>query len=75
MVNGNKLSDSTINAAQTLLKYQYPLISGLQNTLLGQKMKFNPILVQSGKDCVVQILHTGRCCNYMNENFIFYLKL
>ena len=75
MVNGNKLSGSTINAAQTLLEYQYPLISGLQNTLLGQKMKFDSILVQSGKDFVVQILYTGRCCNYMNENFIFILKL
>ena len=46
MVNGNMLSGNTINAAQTLLKYQYSLKSGLQK---GQKMKFDSILVQSGK--------------------------
>ena len=44
-----------INAAQTLLKRQYPHISGLQNTLLGEKLQFTPVSSYPA----IQIFFTG----------------
>ena len=56
LVEGNTLGDSTINTVQKILMIQFPLISGFQNTLLGQKLQFKPVIV---KDFAVQVLHTG----------------
>ena len=55
--NGSEVSDNVINAAQTLLKHQFPHILGFQNTLLGYSVKFLSI----SNVPAVQILHTGTC--------------
>ena len=56
LIEGNTLGDSTINTVQKILMIQFPLISGFQNTLLGQKLQFKPI---KDNDFAVQVLHTG----------------
>ncbi len=48
------MTDPIINAAQNLLREQYPNVSGLQNVNLGQVMVFVP---QEGE--FLQILNTG----------------
>ena len=48
------LTDSIINAAQTLLKKANPLMSGLQSVVLGNTMSFD---IEPGE--FVQILHNG----------------
>ena len=64
-----ELTDGVINAAQKLLKQQFPAISGLQNALLGQKLCFSPLPVHTH---AVQILHTGRIYIY---NILFYANI
>ena len=54
--DGEDLNDTIINAAQTLLKRQYPTMGGFQNTLLGQHLQFK---MQDAGVQSVQILHTG----------------
>ena len=49
------LTDNIINAAQALLKQQYPHINGLQNVVLGFTLGY---IGQTEE--FVQILHTGR---------------
>ena len=53
---GKELSDTVVNAAQSILINQYPHISGFQNTLLGPTLKFRSV---SNDTPSVQILHTG----------------
>ena len=53
--NGSEVSDNVINAAQTLLKHQFPHILGFQNTLLGVKF------LSISNVPAVQILHTSTC--------------
>ena len=48
------ITDTIVNAAQHLLKKQFPSISGLQDVALGLVMNFN---IQTGE--FVQILHTA----------------
>ena len=55
--NDVELSDAIVNAAQSLLKSQYPDFSGFQSTLLSEGLKFTPI---SRSVNSVQILHTGK---------------
>lgn len=50
------ISDAIINAAQKLLKSQYPDFAGFQSTLLGGSLEFRPIS-RGWKS--VQILNTG----------------
>ena len=40
---GKELSDTVVNAAQSIFSHQYPHISGFQNTLLGQTLKFRSV--------------------------------
>ena len=50
------LTDDLINAAQGLLKSQFPHINGLQEVGLGQTLSF---AIQTEE--FIQILHTGYC--------------
>lgn len=44
--NGDLLTDNEINAAQALLRKQYPQLGGLQDTLLGKSSSpFSPMFV------------------------------
>ena len=52
--NGEMLTDNAINIAQNILHHQYPLIGGLEDTVLGPCLNFS---VARGK--FVQILHDG----------------
>ena len=54
--DGEWLSDLHISAAQTLLKQQFPHVSGLQDPTLSQTQAFD---TQSGE--FVQVLHTAGC--------------
>ena len=54
-------TDNITNAAQILLRAQFPSIGGFQNTLLGNKLQFNPI---SRDISSIQIHHTG--INFLN---------
>ena len=54
---GLLITDKIINAAQKLLSQQFPHVSSLQSTLLGQKLMFLPLT--SANYYAVQILHTG----------------
>ena len=57
LCQGKDLSDIIINAAQGLLKQQFPNLFGFQNTLFRKNLSFHP--VPSDVHCV-QILHTGQ---------------
>ena len=50
------LTDSIVNAAQALLKNQFPCYAGFQSTLLGEGLKFTPV---DRRKKSVQILNTG----------------
>ena len=50
--NGEWLTDKHINAARSLLKEQFPLQQGLQDTILLQHGKYD-----SGINCLVQVIH------------------
>ena len=53
---GKELSDSIVNAAQSLLSKQFPQFAGFQNTVLGENLKFKSVArVKS-----VQILNSGK---------------
>ena len=54
--DGEWLSDLHINAAQTLLKQQFPHVPGLQDPTLAEMQTFD---AQSGE--FVQVLHTAGC--------------
>ena len=51
------LTDDIINAAQKLLKTQFPAVSGFQSVVCGLTMKFN-VHVELGES--IQILHTSQ---------------
>ena len=51
---GRMLNDSHMTAASQLLKQQFPSIHGLQLTLLGQDLSFEPVDMP-----FIQILHVG----------------
>lgn len=53
---GMELDDAVINAAQTLLKEQFPGMTGLQNTLYGSRLGFEALSVSSNS---VQVIHDG----------------
>ena len=53
------LSDRVINASQRLMKQQFK-VHGLQNTLCGQNLTFEP----KSDACIVQMLHTGRLADW-----------
>ena len=56
LISGMELNDRLINAAQTVLRKQFPNISGFQNTLRGFRLAFVPI----PQECkAVQVLFTG----------------
>ena len=56
IVQGRHLTDTIINAAQSLISSQYPSVNGFQDTILGPNLLFK----QVPADCrSVQILHTG----------------
>ena len=57
LLGDHELSDVVINAAQSLLQRQCPHLSGFQNTLLSQGLKFRPI---SNRRESAQILNTGK---------------
>ena len=51
---GDKLGDEHINAANQLLRSQFPDIQGLQSPLLGQRFCFNKFNVIKGlQDCYI----------------------
>ena len=54
ILNQNMLGDIEINAAQVILKNQFPDIQGMQDTLLGTNLMFR---IQSQE--MLQILHDG----------------
>ena len=61
LINGSEVSDNVINAAQLLLKHQFPHVAGFQNTILGYNLKFASISSLPA----IQILHSGNlflCC-------------
>ena len=62
--NNEMLTDLSINVAQKLLKHQFKLEEGFQDTILGQKLMFSE---ESGK--FVQILHNGCYHWVMVTNF------
>lgn len=51
---GQMLSDVAVNAAQVILRQQFPHIQGMQDTLLGSTLTFNVIPHE-----IIQILHDG----------------
>jgi hypothetical protein len=51
LLNGKQLTDNEINAAQRLLRNQYPDIGGLQDTLLGRTPHMQSMIL------------TGAACN------------
>ena len=53
IVNGY-LDDKAINAAQDVIKQQFPKWAGFQNSLLGQNKNFKHVAEE-----FIQILHTG----------------
>lgn len=55
MEKGCKLSDKIINAVHTLLRQQFKNITGFQNSLLGNNLKFNPVKSLP----TLQIIYTG----------------
>ena len=55
--SGDYLTDSLMNATQTLLKKQFPHCRSLQDVTLGAPLKFVPVVQGDGP--AVQILHTG----------------
>ena len=60
--NGEKLDDEHINAANQLLRSQFPDLQGLQSPLLGQRFcfpQFDVIMGYAGHG-YIQVLHTGR---------------
>lgn len=61
---GDELNDNIINAAHSLLRRQFPHVSGLQDTLHGYKLTFKSV---PSDTLSVQILHTG---NYYTHTFL-----
>lgn len=59
LTSGSELNDAVINAAQLLLKKQFPQISGFQNTLYGSNLGFKALSVNSDS---VQVIHDGMFC-------------
>lgn len=55
---GDWLEDQHVDAAQTLLKRQFPEVNGLQPPCLGQVLQFSP-LPRDGK--ALQIIYNGGC--------------
>ena len=51
-----EVTGNIINAAQSLLKKQFPLVQGLQDTALAHHLKFCPI---KPDELSVQVLHIG----------------
>jgi len=51
-----EITGNIVNAAHSLLKRQFPLVQGMQDTVLAHHLKFHPIT--PGK-LSVQVLHTG----------------
>ena len=58
LLTGMELTDTIINAAQSILQRQFPGCSGFQDVTLGPLLSFCPV---SGS--AVQILHTGKLSN------------
>ena len=55
LIHGKELTDALIDAAQNLLRKNYPCINGLQPPSLAPLLQFNPTPTQA-----VQIHHTGK---------------
>ena len=51
-----EITGNIVNAAQSMLKRQFPLFQGLQDTVLAHHLKFRPI---EPNKLSVQVLHTG----------------
>ena len=51
-----EITGNIVNAAQSLLQKQFPLVQGLQDTVLAHHLKFIPIKPDR---LSVQVLHTG----------------
>lgn len=51
-----EITGNIVNAAQSLLKKQFPLVQGFQDTVLAHHLKFCPI---KPGELSVQVLHTG----------------
>lgn len=56
LISGKEVNDSIVNATQKLLKSQFSHIYGLQNTLLGNQLKFETVSISCDS---VQVFHTG----------------
>ena len=56
LLSQSELTDNIINAAQILLRAQFPSVGGFQNTLLGNKLQFKPVSKETSS---IQIHHTG----------------
>ena len=57
LLSRQELTDNIINAAHSLLRLQFSHIGGLQDTILGHRLRYKAV-----NPCVssVQILHTGK---------------
>ena len=55
LIHGKELTDALIDAAQNLLRKNYPRINGLQPPSLAPLLQFNPTPTRA-----VQIHHTGK---------------
>ena len=51
-----EITENIVNAAQSLLKQKFPLVQGLQDTVLAHHLKFCQI---KPDELSVQVLHTG----------------
>lgn len=56
IIQGQMLNDCIVNATQSILKKQFPLINGFQNTLIGQRGQLFDAISNFSS---IQILHTG----------------
>ena len=57
LLNVSDLNDTLINAAHSLLSFQFNEIEGFQNTLLAYNLKFQPVSIYSTLS--IKILHAG----------------
>ena len=58
LLTRKELTDSLMNASQTILQSQFPDCCGFQDVNLGILLSFCPVSLKNGDDAV-QILHTG----------------
>ena len=55
-LRAKEITGNIVNAAQSVLKTQFPLVQGMQDTVLAHHLKFRPV---NPDKLSVQVLHTG----------------